>query len=72
MANDKGASSDRPLGMMGTCRKCGGENQRTGRLDARVETGFGGTQHRIVSEELRCKQCGTPSWNDLGSGETNE
>ena len=48
------------LGLMSTCKACGGKNQRTGRKVTGPLTppAFGtGPGYRIVSVEYRCTSC---------------
>lgn len=63
--------SDESLGLMGTCRHCGGKMRRTGRTRVSdPQPGFGqGKKHSIRSEEFVCTGCGESEWCEVGTEE---
>ena len=63
--------SERPLGMLVTCRRCGGTNEWTGR-ERRGEalTGLGddpqAPNEYEMRAEIRCTGCGHTEWAAVG------
>jgi hypothetical protein len=63
---------DESLGLMSTCRVCGGSNKRAGneRLGPLTPPAFGGGPgYRIRSEEYVCTKCGQRVWGEIGTQE---